>query len=1133
MEKVNKNRSEPSVLRSETGKKSGGRVVAEISPRNIITRDTETPQELNQVAVEESSSQGDMRDNSEVYRNVSDPGENMTTPDHVVVTRESWEQLKQNYETLQLQMSTLLQQVKTNISTGSNREVKKDLFRIKGKGKSRSEIEESDSENSTHSASSLSLTDSNISKGNNGGLRESERKRAREEKYKGKLVLRSLEPSKVAAFLEKFQVYETNVVRGRLKLPDVDISLCLSNQVQVMLQDEGVSAMRRRSAMKYLNSINKLQNKGKEKILMRKVESLVWSNEGAPMKSMTKFLKQVTDMVRGIRWETKSMEKESCLKVIRKLPFEFGSGNAKRTQSIKKWKKMGKLRRGLNKGSMVISESDLQSPALKLLVDESIKNKVNVGVMSDPVLRQRPKNPRGESNPPDGIKRTTLEDGSLIHFLPKTWSKRKRKQYGMDHNLCLFCYISNHRFDDCNEKVEAGETGSEDEESVFVGVVELLDVEEDYDEESGDFIVGSLDPVDLGEILVEDEFEVRGDTGKPHITDKKVAGEHFIESSRSFWVKIAKCDFNNLTPMKIELRERVAESVSKPYPIFKVTMEALKNKLRELEDMGMIRREPNPFFSSPVIMVSKPGKRDEYRMVLDRRVAIFTDASFQFWSGVLGLWDSDGLKTKLVDSNGDAGWRIRWKGITLFANSDDVDAEKMEIANMIGGPDGEEVLEVEVNKVKGNQELKMLTIPEIIKVQEECEISLNKMEASRNESGAWISKQGKVIIPGELIERFIVTAHNASGHGSVDEVMRILEPFFFIDIPRNKQKILVQNLKKWCLHCDRDIKMIRRPLREIYHPSEGELVLHLDFFKVKESYILVILENVSRKVLLIEDPILVVEGEHCYRVESIGGKEQVVHLQRMILYRSKSEDFKVTSDIKHSFYYNQGPYYVKKLLDLRNTIDGFEVLIWWEGFTKSNANWQSMRRLYEDVPQIVKEFIRKNKDDTIDFENAHKLIKKWERVLNVRDVNNPRLILQDIKKMIKFINDSKIEKEFKESVNHIEDNATEVTWPRDNFRSSIGNKWYKVLIDSGAGISCIGSNMVSSTEMEVEGEELARLSNVFEVIMRKLEIIGYAWKEIKLVHTRVKVNLGRVCLYVLERSMNKIIVREKVLKKIN
>eukprot|EP00924_Labyrinthula_sp_SR-Ha-C_P004437 snap_masked-scaffold_1-processed-gene-0.9-mRNA-1 protein AED:1.00 eAED:1.00 QI:0/0/0/0/1/1/2/0/1072 len=1068
-----------------------------------------------------------MRDTSEVYRSVSDPGENITTPDHIVVTHESWEQLQQNYETLQLQMSTLLQQVKANISTGNNKKVRRNLFKIKDKRRNVLEVGDSNSESSDLSASSLSSAESEDDVGDNRGLRESERKRAREEKYKGKPILRSLEPGKVASFLEEFQVYETNVVRGRLKLPNADISLSLSNQVQVMLQDEGVSVMRRRSVMKYLNNINRLQNKGKEKILMRKVENFMWSNEGTPMKSMTHFLKQVTDMVRGIKWETKSMEREFCLKVIKKLPLEFGSGSAKETQSIKKWKTVGKLRRGLNKAAMIISEWDLQSPALKLLTNEPLKNKNKISVKSDPAPKQRPRNPRGESNPSEGVRRTTLEDGSVKHFLPKTWSKEK----GSSTAWTITCASSVtplvkqrdakkektvneiEKEAESSEKLEAEESSSEDEESVFVGAVKVLDVEESYGDESEDFIVGSLDPVDLGEILVEDEFEVGGDIGKPHVTDNKVQAylrnkvkekvlvgvkEGTITSDQAqelefilldhleaFGSKISKCDFNNLTPMKIELREGVAEYVSKPYPMSKVSMGALKKKLRELEDMGMIRREPNPFFSSPVIMVPKPGKRDEYRMVvdlrrcnrsvkptgagfpdletqlawfkgtekyfgsfdglsgfdylrvedgaqkylgmvtpwgcytmlmapqgyintpqiyqerlinevlgglnrdslfgngvlqwiddsliyasswkeykdilsqflnqcikvnfrlnldkcdliksrvgwcgrilengrwrydekyflkledmgevrkmgqledlvyvstwlassvpdlarkryylskrmkelerdlkikykkklnkherraasveewwseedqdevrkflksisssaanslklyqLDKRVAIFTDASFQFWSGVLGLWDSDGwlpiyfgsgefvgssihwsmtdkeiypiiklmkryrfilyghqtpielytdhknliylmtpkkdmkaaafgrvqrwiltiqefvtvlhhlpgetnvladlltrwgyvesedtlnLKTKLVDSNEDAGWRIRWKGITLFANSDDVDAEKMEIANMIGGPDVEEMLEVEVNKVKGRR----------------------------------------------------------------------------------------------------------------------------------------------------------------------------------------------------------------------------------------------------------------------------------------------------------------------------------------------------------------------------------------------------------------------------------------------
>eukprot|EP00924_Labyrinthula_sp_SR-Ha-C_P011243 augustus_masked-scaffold_48-processed-gene-1.21-mRNA-1 protein AED:1.00 eAED:1.00 QI:0/0/0/0/1/1/4/0/684 len=596
---------------------------------------------------------------------------------------------------------------------------------------------------------------------------------------------------------------------------------------------------------------------------------------------------------------------------------------------------------------------------------------------------------------------------------------------------------------------------------------------------------------------------------------------------------------------------------------------------------------------------------------IDRRVTIFTDASFQFWSGVLGLWDSNGwlpiyfgsgefvvssihwtmtdkeihpiiklmkryrfslyghqipielytdhknliyLMTPKKDMKAAVFGRVkRWiltiqEFVTVLhhlpgennvlADLVDVDVEKMEIANMIDEPESEEVLEVEVNKgtswrfdpevvkfvenrvavhfPKRNQDLKMRTIPEIVKVQERCEMDLDKK---------------KIIISGESIERFIVTTHNASGHGRVDKVMCILErkdgvasrflkvkeSYILVileDVPRKvlliegpspcaavvvralvmwrgliglpltltlvsgngsyfKNEILrmfesrfpaehkfsivynpwsngsmevmnrfvlrflrqlcscyMTDKEKWneflpqvmdvinnsrsrhgyspnelttYLSTTRGLKKIAEtdetsllPIvtqgkrREFKDPgklkSAAENLMQIIFNRrntvepiIKESrdrsrrYInakfrsssvsfavgdFVLISRVGTPWLndkmslrWIRSYIVVaVEGEHCYRVKSIGGKKQVVHSQRMVLYQSKSGDFKVTSEIKPSFYYNQGPYYVKKLLDLRNTIDGFEVLIWWKGFTKSDANWQSMRRPYEDVP---------------------------------------------------------------------------------------------------------------------------------------------------------------------------------------
>eukprot|EP00924_Labyrinthula_sp_SR-Ha-C_P006636 maker-scaffold_29-snap-gene-0.49-mRNA-1 protein AED:0.37 eAED:0.37 QI:0/0/0/1/0/0/2/0/205 len=74
--------------------------------------------------------------------------------------------------------------------------------------------------------------------------------------------------------------------------------------------------------------------------------------------------------------------------------------------------------------------------------------------------------------------------------------------------------------------------------------------------------------------------------------------------------------------------------------------------------------------------------------------------------------------------------------------------------------------------------------------------------------------------------------------------------------------------------------------------------------------------------------IVEVEGEHCYKVKSLEGKLEVVHSQRITLYQSKPEDFKISSEVKPSFYYNQGPYRVNKFINLRSTVEGLELLIW-------------------------------------------------------------------------------------------------------------------------------------------------------------------------------------------------------------
>eukprot|EP00924_Labyrinthula_sp_SR-Ha-C_P006631 snap_masked-scaffold_29-processed-gene-0.14-mRNA-1 protein AED:0.75 eAED:0.75 QI:0/-1/0/1/-1/1/1/0/206 len=148
----------------------------------------------------------------------------------------------------------------------------------------------------------------------------------------------------------------------------------------------------------------------------------------------------------------------------------------------------------------------------------------------------------------------------------------------------------------------------------------------------------------------------------------------------------------------------------------------------------------------------------------------------------------------------------------------------------------------------------MITLREVNTIQDEFVQEWRDMKSKKNKKGSWVDEAGRIVLPQVMVERFIITAHNTSGHGSVDEVLRILEHFFFVGVPKNKQKILAQTLKRWCLHCDKDVKMIRRPLGETYHPVEGEVVLYMVFLKIKDSHLLVILEDISRNILLAEDP---------------------------------------------------------------------------------------------------------------------------------------------------------------------------------------------------------------------------------------------------------------------------------------
>ena len=85
----------------------------------------------------------------------------------------------------------------------------------------------------------------------------------------------------------------------------------------------------------------------------------------------------------------------------------------------------------------------------------------------------------------------------------------------------------------------------------------------------------------------------------------------------AFGVKQSGTRMANVEPMRVRLKPNVEPFRSEPRSMGRVKLNAMKEKLNALLSMRMIKRDENPFFSSPCFMV--PKKKDRWRLVVDLR----------------------------------------------------------------------------------------------------------------------------------------------------------------------------------------------------------------------------------------------------------------------------------------------------------------------------------------------------------------------------------------------------------------------------------------------------------------------------------------------------------------------------------
>jgi len=113
----------------------------------------------------------------------------------------------------------------------------------------------------------------------------------------------------------------------------------------------------------------------------------------------------------------------------------------------------------------------------------------------------------------------------------------------------------------------------------------------------------------------------------------------------------------------------------------------------------------------------------------------------------------------------------------------------------------------------------------------------------------WITRQHRrIIIPPAIMELFILSAHIGFGHPSNSSLTDRMRQYHFLSDPQP----VLQLISRLCLHCEKYPRLIRRSYTQQIHAQTRNQVLHSDYLQLPGGYLLVIVDDLSRKVELFE-----------------------------------------------------------------------------------------------------------------------------------------------------------------------------------------------------------------------------------------------------------------------------------------
>lgn len=142
---------------------------------------------------------------------------------------------------------------------------------------------------------------------------------------------------------------------------------------------------------------------------------------------------------------------------------------------------------------------------------------------------------------------------------------------------------------------------------------------EDYlSEANRDFTADTSQDMDVVREKLKEKLEESRDSGispGEFIRLRDLTVKHI----NAFGDSLGGCILSGLTPMDVTLKQAVEPCISKARNLGTAAEKYLSEKLKTLEDIGVITPVKDSTWSSAVFVVAKPGKPGEFRMVIDLR----------------------------------------------------------------------------------------------------------------------------------------------------------------------------------------------------------------------------------------------------------------------------------------------------------------------------------------------------------------------------------------------------------------------------------------------------------------------------------------------------------------------------------